>query len=138
MSNLYKYIIALLLLSLMAVQYGCKQKSSKQHVEHEQQQAVYTCPMHPEIINNEPGKCAICGMDLVKKGGTEKKITEIDINTLLQPSNFFVVSSIPVTTIELNKQPVKVDALGSISYDTRQVGNISATYAGRIEKLYIR
>lgn len=26
----------------------------------------YTCPMHPEIITNEPGQCPICGMDLVK------------------------------------------------------------------------
>ncbi len=30
------------------------------------QQAVqYTCPMHPEIIENEAGDCPICGMDLV-------------------------------------------------------------------------
>jgi len=27
----------------------------------------YTCPMHPEIIRNEHGKCPICGMDLVEK-----------------------------------------------------------------------
>jgi len=27
----------------------------------------YTCPMHPEIIQNEPGSCPICGMDLVPK-----------------------------------------------------------------------
>jgi membrane fusion protein, copper/silver efflux system len=26
----------------------------------------YTCPMHPEIHNDKPGKCPICGMDLVK------------------------------------------------------------------------
>ena len=29
--------------------------------------ATYTCPMHPEVIANEPGKCPKCGMDLVKK-----------------------------------------------------------------------
>ncbi|TGE22681.1 heavy metal-binding domain-containing protein [Hymenobacter metallicola] len=28
---------------------------------------TYTCPMHPEVIANEPGKCPKCGMDLVKK-----------------------------------------------------------------------
>lgn len=27
----------------------------------------YTCPMHPEIIKNEPGQCPICKMDLVEK-----------------------------------------------------------------------
>ncbi len=25
----------------------------------------YTCPMHPEIIRDEPGACPICGMELV-------------------------------------------------------------------------
>ncbi len=28
---------------------------------------VYTCPMHPEVISDKPGKCPKCGMDLVKK-----------------------------------------------------------------------
>jgi rubrerythrin len=28
---------------------------------------VYTCPMHPEIISDKPGKCPKCGMTLVKK-----------------------------------------------------------------------
>jgi Cu2+-exporting ATPase len=28
--------------------------------------AKYTCPMHPEIVRNEPGDCPICGMDLVR------------------------------------------------------------------------
>lgn len=27
----------------------------------------YTCPMHPEIVKDAPGKCPICGMNLVKK-----------------------------------------------------------------------
>jgi membrane fusion protein, copper/silver efflux system len=26
----------------------------------------YTCPMHPQIISDTPGKCPICGMDLVQ------------------------------------------------------------------------
>jgi hypothetical protein len=28
---------------------------------------IYTCPMHPEIITDKPGKCPKCGMTLVKK-----------------------------------------------------------------------
>ncbi len=26
---------------------------------------VYTCPMHPDVISNMPGKCPKCGMQLV-------------------------------------------------------------------------
>jgi len=28
-------------------------------------QHQFTCPMHPEIIKDAPGKCPKCGMDLV-------------------------------------------------------------------------
>ncbi len=27
----------------------------------------YVCPMHAQIVRNEPGKCPICGMKLVEK-----------------------------------------------------------------------
>ena len=30
-------------------------------------QALYTCKMHPQVVSNQPGKCPICGMKLVKK-----------------------------------------------------------------------
>jgi Cu(I)/Ag(I) efflux system membrane fusion protein/cobalt-zinc-cadmium efflux system membrane fusion protein len=37
--------------------------------------AYWTCPMHPQIVQDEPGTCPICGMDLVEKkrqaGGNE-------------------------------------------------------------------
>ncbi len=33
--------------------------------------AKYTCAMHPQIISEKPGKCPICGMDLVLIAGEE-------------------------------------------------------------------
>ena len=29
---------------------------------------LYTCPMHPDVISDKPGKCPKCGMDLVPCG----------------------------------------------------------------------
>ncbi len=37
-------------------------------MEHQHQQK-YTCPMHPEIIRDTPGKCPKCGMSLVAVNG---------------------------------------------------------------------
>lgn len=36
---------------------------------------VYTCPMHPEVIQDKPGKCPKCGMNLVKKEVTKEIYT---------------------------------------------------------------
>jgi FtsP/CotA-like multicopper oxidase with cupredoxin domain len=35
--------------------------------EQQQEKVVYTCPMHPELQMDKPGKCPKCGMTLVKK-----------------------------------------------------------------------
>ena len=34
-----------------------------------QVQTRYTCPMHPEVVSNEPGRCPKCKMKLVRKEG---------------------------------------------------------------------
>lgn len=138
--DLYKwlFIISLVFSSTIALN-SCNQKATKEHVAHEAPKDVYTCSMHREIIRDKPGKCPICGMTLIKKAdGNEKETTTVDLNTILRPTNTFVVSSIPVITIQKENTPIDIDALGSIAYDTRQVGVISARYLGRIEKLYVR
>lgn len=40
-------------------------------MEHTHQKQQYTCPMHPQIIKDEPGKCPICGMNLVPVKGSQ-------------------------------------------------------------------
>ncbi|WP_315815218.1 heavy metal translocating P-type ATPase [Paraflavitalea speifideaquila] len=42
-------------------------------MEHQHQHQQYTCPMHPEVVQPAPGKCPICGMDLVPVTGPVKK-----------------------------------------------------------------
>jgi Cu(I)/Ag(I) efflux system membrane fusion protein len=115
-----------------------QQPAAQQDHDHENAAAEYTCPMHPEIIKDKPGSCPICGMDLVKKETGGSASTEIGLEALLKPTNEFVVSSIPVTTIEKKEEHINIEALGTIAYDTREVGTISARVSGRIEKLYVR
>lgn len=56
-----KYIIFnLSILLILGIAVGC---SSDDH-DHDEGIAYWTCPMHPEIQEDEPGSCPICGMDL--------------------------------------------------------------------------
>ena len=59
----------------------------------------YRCPMHHEIVRDKPGTCPICGMDLVPFGGEEKAVTDVNLNTLLKPTNSYVLTTIPVVHI---------------------------------------
>jgi hypothetical protein len=44
---------------------ACSENKSKSTEQNKTVQ--YTCPMHPEIIQDKPGQCPKCGMDLVEK-----------------------------------------------------------------------
>jgi len=118
--------------------FSCKEKKTATVAKQEVKTEIYACPMHPQIIRDKPGNCPICGMELVRKDVNGMQITNIDLNTLLMPTNSFVVSSIPVTTLQQGEQEIEIDALGTVAYDTREVGAISSRVTGRIEKLYIR
>jgi len=39
------------------------------------QNVKYTCPMHPEIVQDTPGNCPICGMTLVETINTVSSTT---------------------------------------------------------------
>jgi membrane fusion protein, copper/silver efflux system len=124
---------------LLVLTTGCNNKKDP-HAAHnaEAVQDIYTCPMHPEINRDKPGNCPICGMQLVKKERDGKKTDNLEIEALLKPTNEFVISSIPVTTIQKKEEQIEIEALGNVAYDTRQAGSISSRVTGRIEKLYVR
>src|SRR5260221_2909475 len=77
-------------------------------------------------------------MELVRKEENSIAINDIQLNDLLQPTDRFVVSSIPVITIHRSAELIEIDALGTVAYDTRLVNTISARVSGRIEKLYVK
>ena len=35
---------------------------------------VYSCPMHPDVKSDKPGKCSKCGMDLIKSKKEQMKM----------------------------------------------------------------
>jgi Cu(I)/Ag(I) efflux system membrane fusion protein len=98
----------------------------------------YTCPMHPQILEDHPGSCPICGMTLVKKSGQASEGAGISLNTVLQPVNHNVISSVNAIVPVQKELPAEISAGGYLDFDTRTFNNIAARFSGRIEKLYIK
>ncbi|MEQ9299476.1 MAG: heavy metal-binding domain-containing protein, partial [Cyclobacteriaceae bacterium] len=80
----------------------------------------YTCPMHPEIVEDGPGSCPICGMDLEPKAvtrsddGGEGKAYK----TMLKKFWIAVAFTIPVFFIAMSEM-VDVSLSGIASETTR-------------------
>jgi len=104
------------------------------HKATEEAATVWTCSMHPQIKQPEPGPCPICGMDLIpiEKVGETAAPTELEMSpedvqiAAIQTSE--VKAAVPVKTIEL---------LGKVRPDERLVAAQTAHFPGRIERLYV-
>jgi membrane fusion protein, copper/silver efflux system len=123
-----KYILAL---SMVLILVACKTKKKdvvdlKDH--------YYTCSMHPQIMEEKPGKCPICGMTLI---AVEKSQG--------QPENMIMLSD-----QQIHLGNIQVDTLGkgkignthvfnaTLTVDETKSMAISSRVSGRIDKLYFK
>ncbi len=60
-----KNLISIMMIIFALGVFGC---SSQEKVPKEGDvKTMYQCPMHPHVIQDKPGKCSICGMELVPR-----------------------------------------------------------------------
>lgn len=97
----------------------------------------YTCPMHPQIVTEEPGQCPICGMDLVplQSGhGTRQD----SLAYIVKPTQELVLSDIKTVKPSVGKRFGESTFQGIINYNTNNWNAISSRISGRIERLYVK
>lgn len=92
----------------------------------------YTCPMHPQVVQNAPGTCPVCGMALVEKA-TQTQVADI----MLSDSQIKLAN---ITTQKVSEQSIEQYAVvnGRLATNETQREVVSSRGAGRIEKLYVK
>jgi predicted nucleic acid-binding Zn ribbon protein len=60
-------LVTVLLGTCLFLTTGCESGTERESATNSPKTAQYTCPMHPEVVQNSPGKCPKCGMDLALK-----------------------------------------------------------------------
>lgn len=128
--------IAILVLGLLLgwLIFGGSSQTEKEH-GHEKaaEDTIWTCSMHPQIQQSEPGACPLCGMDLIpleEEQGGDPAVFVMSENALrlANVSTMIVGKSDAERAIRLNGK-VQVDERNSYSQTTH--------IPGRIEQLRI-
>lgn len=92
----------------------------------------FTCPMHPEIIQDEMGSCPICGMDLVEKKNQIKN-TEIEIAQGIQQN-----MNIKTAMTKMKIIRPKIKTYGKIKYNEDSIIHFHPRFKGWLESSNIK
>ena len=98
---------------------------------------MWTCSMHPQIMQPEPGDCPICGMDLIP---AEAGAEGLAVNEIKMTENAMALANIQ-TTIVGNTQASDTDGMislaGKIATNEENDAVQASYFKGRIERLNV-
>ena len=96
---------------------------------------IWTCAMHPQIRMPEPGKCPICGMDLIPLA--QSSTISIDPDAVHLSKEAAQLANV-LTSVVSKQKPVKeVRLYGKVQADERLLQSQVAHVPGRIERLAV-
>lgn len=97
-------------------------------------ETVWTCSMHPQIRQNEPGKCPICGMDLIPLQQSESGVNPDAI-----PMSKTAMQLAKISTMRVRKQIAEkvIRMNGIIKADERRIFTQSSHIPGRVEQMLV-
>lgn len=112
---------------------------------HDEAAEMYVCPMHPQVTGDKPGKCPICGMDLMKMehkpedAAAAKKAVESGSFRFSIAPRVLTNSNLLTTPAKKEKFTIKADYTGEINYneDPDSLVIVNTKYDGWVESLYV-
>jgi Cu(I)/Ag(I) efflux system membrane fusion protein len=104
---------------------------------------LWTCTMHPFIIRDQPGKCPVCGMDLVlkidsnagSKRGVNPQASALPSGVSIS-RNQRVMANVTTAVVAAESLFRELEATGVVQYDQTKQSKITAWIACRIDRLY--
>jgi Cu(I)/Ag(I) efflux system membrane fusion protein len=114
---------------------SCKQKPQTVAAA-TQGKAYYTCSMHPQIHEDHPGNCPICGMKLIRVELTGYNGAATD-KIKLTPTQI-ELAGIRTDTVRAENTGSEKTLTGTVTANENNAEEVSARIAGRIQRLFVR
>lgn len=131
--------MTLLLLLLLALPFGCSHDDPRDRASapagstpaaDAAEATVYACPMHPSVRQAEPGRCPLCGMDLVKIAADAPDSVTVDAETRTRFGIHTVLTEEKVLTRT-------VRFAGTVGWDLRRQRDVAVRTSGTVEGLRV-
>lgn len=93
---------------------------------------VWVCPMHPEIMQDHPGTCPICGMELVVSKNPAAHDHSVHVDSAS-------IQKLGVRLASLKKSPIsqEIRAYGNVTANENALYNVHSQFDGWIKQSYI-
>ncbi len=128
-------LVAGLFLGWLFFHSGQKNKDNHDHSSEVVQGTIWTCSMHPLIRMEKPGKCPICGMDLIPL--VQSNTSSVDPESIHLTRDAAQLANV-LTTVVSRQKPVKeVRLYGKVQADERLLQSQVSHVPGRIERLTV-
>ncbi|WP_421812989.1 efflux RND transporter periplasmic adaptor subunit [Flagellimonas sp.] len=96
---------------------------------------MWTCSMHPQIMQPESGSCPICGMDLIPAESSGEGLTANQIKMTENAMVLAGVETVMVGSGTTGENKVKVS--GKVAINQKSDAVQSAYFDGRIENIFV-
>lgn len=96
----------------------------------------YTCSMHPQIRQDHPGNCPICGMELVPVK-QEEKAKPLGMDQVKMSAAAMALANVETWKVKVGHLTKTLYLPGKVKADERYYSEITARFSGRIEDLSI-
>ena len=113
---------------------GSEEVAHEHEMVEDAQETVWTCSMHPQIRATEPGKCPICGMDLIPLESSE--VME-NPNAVQMTEYAMKLANIQTQEVGNASAEKEIQLNGKIEVDERISYTQSTHVPGRIERLMV-
>ena len=111
-----------------------EQVNNQQTMKEDNSITIWTCSMHPQIRQTEPGDCPICGMKLIP---LKDEANEINPAAISMSETAMKLADIQTAIVRKNTAVKQVRLDGKVDADERLLFTQSSHIPGRIEKLTV-
>ena len=117
--------------------FSAGERAEEEHIHSATEQGgetVWTCSMHPQIRQNEPGDCPICGMDLIP---LQEEDAGVGSQAVYMSENAMRLANVQTMQVSAEAASRKIRLNGRVTVDERKVYAQTTHIPGRIERLMV-